>query len=155
MQVRTFSEKDATPVKDLIISILSREYPFDKNVYENTDLSDIRKTYGGKKETFLVIEAGDKIVGTIGIKEDSESTALIRRLFVDPACRRRGYGSLLLEKALRYCANRNYKEVVFRTTGRMIQAINLLRKNHFTERDRIDLGGFTIHTFIKKLSPER
>ena len=152
MQVRTFEKKDSDSVKELILSILTREYPFDKSVYEeNSDLADIGQTYGGERDGFYVLEAVDKILGTVGIKEDSEDTALIRRLFVDPASRRKGYGGLLLDKAIRHCRNKNFKHIVSRTTGRMAQAINLLKKTNFKEVEKIDLGGFQIYKFVLDL----
>ena len=127
MQVRTFESTDGKHVKDLIVSILSKEYPFDKEVYEDeSDLVDIDSAYGGKRDTFLVLESEGKILGTIGIKEDSKSTAMLRRLFVEPSCRRKGYGALLLDKGIRHCKKNNFKHIVFRTTGRMAQAINLM-----------------------------
>ena len=151
MQVRTFRQKDGGDVKDLIVSILTKEYPFDKSVYENSDLSDINRSYGGKRDAFFVLESEGKILGTIGIKEDAKDTALVRRLFVDPACRRRGYGALLLDKAISYCRNNDFAHIVFRTTGRMVQAVNLLKKTNFKEVERIDLGGFQIYKFILDL----
>ena len=148
MQVRTFEPKDGNSVKDLIVSILTKEYPFDKSVYENSDIVDISQAYGGKRDAFFVIESEGKILGVVGIKEDSRDTVLIRRLFVDPACRRRGYGELLLDKAVRHTRDKNFKNIVFRTTGRMVQAINLLKKRGFKEVEKIDLGGFQIYKFI-------
>jgi len=151
MQVRTFEHKDNREVKDLIVSILSTEYPFDKSVYEDSDLSDIGDTYGGGRDAFFVLESEGKILGTIGVKEDSEDTALLRRLFVDPTCRRKGYGALLLEKGIRHCKKNSFKHIAFRTTGRMAQAINLLRKTSFREVEKIDLGGFQIYKFVLDL----
>ena len=148
MQVRTFEHKDGNDVKALIVSILTTEYPFDKSIYENSDLSDINHAYGGKRDGFFVIESEGKILGTIGIKEDSEDMALVRRLFVDPSCRRKGYGELLLDKAVRHCRKNNFKHIVFRTTGRMIQAINFLKKAKFKEIEKIDLSGFQIYKFV-------
>ena len=151
MQVRTFEHKDSDKVKNLILSILTKEYPFDKSVYENSDISDIAECYNGKRDIFLVVESEGRILATIGIKEDSEDTALIRRLFVDPACRRKGYGALLLDKGIRHCKKNNFKHIVFRTTGRMAQAINLLKKLRFKETEKIDLGGFQIYKFLLEL----
>jgi N-acetylglutamate synthase-like GNAT family acetyltransferase len=151
MQVRTFEKKDENNVKDLIISILTKEYPFDQSVYENSDIADIGKAYSGKRDAFFVIASDSKILGVIGVKEDSKDTALVRRLFVDPACRRRGYGELLLDKAIRHCKSKNFEHIAFRTTGRMAQAINLLKKRGFQEVEKIDLGGFEIFTFILDL----
>ncbi|MEA3305457.1 MAG: GNAT family N-acetyltransferase [Candidatus Omnitrophota bacterium] len=151
MEIRMFENKDADRVKGLIISILSKEYPFDKSAYENSDLSDIGRVYGGKRDVFFVMESAGKIVGTVGVKEDSKDTALVRRLFINPSYRRRGYGLLLLDKAVRLCKNRNFKHVVFRTTGRMSQAINLLKKMSFKEVEKIDLDDFRIYKFMLDL----
>jgi len=151
MEIKIFEPKDNDGVKDLIISILTKEYPFDKSVYEDSDLCGISQTYGGKRDSFFVIKSEGKILGTVGIKEDSEDTALVRRLFVDPACRRKGYGALLLDRAIQHCRKNNFKHVVFRTTGRMVQAINLLKKTSFKELEKIDLGGFQIYKFMLDL----
>ncbi len=151
MQVRTFEKKDNPSVKNLIISILTKEYPFDESVYEESDLSDIKQVYGGKRDVFLVVESEGQIMGTIGIKEDTKDTAIIRRLFVDPSCRRKGYGALLLDKGIRHCKKNNFKHIAFRTTGRMIQAINLIKKMNFKEAEKIDLGGFQIYKYILDL----
>ena len=151
MQVRTFEHQDNERVKELILSILTQEYPFDKSVYEDSDISDIAKAYGGKRDAFFVVESEEKILGTVGIKEDSEETAIIRRLFVDSASRRKGYGALLLNKAINYCRKNNFKHIAFRTTGRMVQAINLLKKTQFKEVEKIDLDGFEIYKFVLDL----
>ena len=151
MQIRTFENKDGDNVKDLIISILSNEYPFDKKVYENSDLSDIGRVYGGKRDAFFVIEFDGKIVGTVGIKEDSENIALIRRLFVNPSYRGKGCGLLLLDKAIRSCKDFNFRCIAFRTTGRMVQAINLLKKMNFKEVEKVDLDNLQIYKFVLDL----
>ncbi len=151
MQVRTFEVKDSDRVKNLIISVLTKEYPFDKSVYENSDLADISNSYGGKRDGFFVVESEGNILATIGIKEDSEDTALVRRLFVDPSCRRKGYGALLLDKGIRLCRKNDFKHIAFRTTGRMVQAINLLKKMNFKEVEKIDMGGFQIYKFVLDL----
>ena len=151
MQIRMFENKDAGSVKDLIISILSNEYPFDKSAYENSDISNIGQVYGGKRDAFFVIESDGKIAGTIGIKEDSEDTALIRRLFVTPSCRRKGYGLLLLDRAIRSCKDFNFKRIAFRTTWRMVQAINLLKKTNFKEVEKVDVEDLQIYKFVLDL----
>ena len=154
MQVRKFKKRDDRYVKDLIISILTKEYPFDKSVYEDSDVSGIEGAYSGKREVFFVLESDGKILGTIGIKEESPETALIRRLFVDRSCRRKGYGALLMDKAIIHCKRNSFKNIVFRTTGRMIQAINLVKKMNFEEKEKIDLGGFQIYKFFLDLKTD-
>lgn len=143
--LRQFNSKDAKGVKELILTILSSEYPFERSAYSDSDLDKIAHTYGGERETFFVVEEGSDIVGTAGIKEESGSEALLRRLFVDIKRRGRGYGSELLNKAIDFCKKKGYKRIYFRCTGRMANAMKLCLKNGFTEVEKLELGGFNIH----------
>jgi len=153
MEIRKFIENDGAKVKELILSILEKEYPFDRKAYSDTDLENIPATYGGSRDTFFVIEKENHIVATAGIKEDSREVALLRRVFVNPGERRKGYGSQLLGKAVAFCEENGYKEMVFRATSKMVQAIELCKKSGFKETEKIDLGGFFIHKFVLNLNP--
>ena len=143
--LRTFKKEDADGVKNLILNILAREYPFAKSAYSDSDLHTIAETYGGKRDSFFVIEEGGEIVGTVGIKEESHTEALLRRLFVDIKHRKKGYGSALLKKAIEFCKEKGYKKMYFRCTDRMSDAMNLCSKNGFKETEKLEVGGFKIH----------
>jgi len=149
--LRIFTKNDAPMVKELILSILSKEYPFDKKAYSDSDLDKIGEIYGGEKESFMVIEEDGKIVGTAGIKEDSPGGALLRRLFVDVKCRRKGYGSELLTKAIGFCKDKGYKKINFRCTDRMSDAMRLCMKAGFKETESLEISGFHIHNLELKI----
>ena len=143
--LRPFMAKDTEGVKALILTILSKEYPFDKSAYSDTDLNRIADTYGARRETFFVVEDGGEIAGTVGVKEESPSDALLRRLFVDVKHRGRGYGSALIDKAIDFCKHNGYSRIYFRCTGRMSNAMKLCLKKGFKEVEKLEVGGFTIH----------
>lgn len=143
--LRIFKKEDAEGVKSLILNILSKEYPFDKSVYSDSDLSKINETYGGKRDAFFVVEEGGQIVGTVGVKDESPSEALLRRLFVDPKCRKKGFGSGLLDKAIDFCKAKGYKKMRFRCTDRMSEAMRLCMNKGFRETKKLEIGGFRIH----------
>ncbi len=149
--IRRFEAKDASGAKDLILSVLTKEYPFDKSVYSDSDLDRIGEVYGGKKDFFLVSDDNGAVVGTVGIKEDDADSALLRRLFVSPGHRRHGIGSALLDEALLFCRKEGYKRVIFRCTDRMREAIGLCEKKGFREIESIDMGGFRIHRLMLTL----
>jgi GNAT superfamily N-acetyltransferase len=151
--LRVFSKADASGVKDLILSILTKEYPFDKNAYSDSDLARIDEVYGGEKESFMVIEDGGDIVGTVGIKEDSKESALLRRLFVDLKHRKLGYGTELLNRAIEFCKEKGYKSIAFRCTDRMKDAMNLCIGKGFKEIEALDVAGFKIHNLELKITP--
>jgi putative acetyltransferase len=143
--LRRFETRDAKGVKDLILTILTREYPFDRSAYSDSDLDRIDETYSGPKDAFLVVEDGADIVGTVGIKEDSNEDALLRRLFVDPRHRKKGYGSKLLDSAVNFAREKGYKRIFFRCTDRMAAAMKLCISKGFKEKDCLEVSGFRIH----------
>lgn len=143
--LRAFKREDTKGVKDLILSILIKEYPFDKSAYSDSDLDRIDEVYGGEKDSFFVIEDSGDVVGTVGIKEETEDDALLRRLFVDLKHRRHGYGAELLQKAIGFCKESGYKRIYFRCTDRMGDAMRLCIKKGFKETEVLEVGGFKIH----------
>lgn len=143
--LRPFRGDDAGSVKELILEILEREYPFDRAAYSDSDLDRIAEVYSGDRNSFLVVEENKKIVGTVGVKEDSRDDALLRRLFVDPGHRKRGYGSELVKRAIEFCRSKKYKRVFFRCTDRMSDAMKLCIKNGFKETEALPVAGFRIH----------
>ncbi len=152
MQVRVFKKEDSDAVKDLILDILTKEYPFDKSAYSDSDLFNLSDTYSGPRENFFVLEENGDIVGTVGVKEDSEDVALLRRLFVESKYRGKGYGALLMAEATKFCKEKSYESLVFRTTNRMKQAIELCKKKGFEKEEELDLQGFQIYKYVLKLT---
>ena len=145
MIIRSFEPKDSVAVKALISSIMKKEYPAEERAYQYGDLDDIPTAYGKLREKFLVAEESSNIIGTAGIKEDSSSTALLRRLFVHPSHRGRGIGLMLVDTAIDFCKMNDYKRVVFRATSNMKQATNLLTlKKGFIEEERHIFDGVEI-----------
>ena len=147
MQIREYRTDDSADVKELILSVLKKEYPFDQSAYNDTDINNITETYSGAGNVFFVIEEDEKIVGTIGVKKDSAHIALIRRFFVNEVFRKRGFGSALVKNAIEFCKNNKYSEINFRATDRMRQAISLCKKMNFKEKEDLEVSGFHIHIF--------
>ena len=148
MQIRPIQSKDEKQVKELISGILSKEFRYGHEAYPYGDLDSISKVYGGKREQFFVMDDGGNIAGTVGVKEESKKTAIIRRLFVDPSCRKKGYGGLLLDRALSFCREEGYHESVFHAATTMKSAIDLCRSRGFKEKEKIASGGIDITKFF-------
>jgi len=149
--LRQFEKEDAAGVKGLILSILAKEYPFDKSAYSDSDLDRIGEVYGGERESFFVIDEEGQIVGTAGIKEEAKDDALLRRLFVDANHRKHGYGTELLNKAVTFCKEKGYKRINFRCTDRMADAMKLCTKQGFKETENLEISGFKIHKWELEL----
>ncbi|MCM8761508.1 MAG: GNAT family N-acetyltransferase, partial [Candidatus Omnitrophica bacterium] len=123
----------------------------DKSSYSDSHLDRIGEKYGGSKDAFFGVEEDGAIVGTVGVKQETDEDALLRRLFVDPKHRRCGYGQALLETAVDFCRKNGYKRMFFRCTDRMSDAMKLCAKKGFKETESLSVSGFNIHKLELKL----
>lgn len=140
--IRRSMKDDDTAVVDLINSIMDREFHDAKHAYPTEDVECIEKAYGGIGEAFFVAvdNKTQKVVGTVAIKKEDGRVALLRRLFVAPTHRNLKIGKRLIDRALEFCREVGYEEVVFKTTSKMSGAIDLCRKNGFVQRAHLVLG---------------
>lgn len=140
--IRRSIKDDEASVVDLINGIMDSEFHDAKHAYPIEDVECIEKAYGGIGEAFFVAldNQSHKVVGTVAIKKESGRVALLRRLFVAPTHRNLKIGKRLIDRALEFCREVGYEEVVFKTTSRMSGAIDLCRKNGFAQRAHIVLG---------------
>jgi len=151
MPIRKFQEKDAGSVKELVNSILYKEFPLSSKAYQIDDIDSIAKAYNGARDIFYVLEEDNKIIGTAGVKEDTKQAALLRRVYVHPSCRGKGYGSVLLNSAIDFCRENGYRNIIFRSTSQMKDAINMCVKKGFCEEERLNLGDIQVIKFVLKL----
>lgn len=145
--IRRFSAGDEAGVKGLITEIMSGEFGADQAAYPTDDIEHIDHTYGKLGEAFFVAVDGDDVIGTVGIKKEDDRIALMRRLFVAPAYRNQQLGLKLIDRALQFCEEMGYQEVIFRTTSNMKRAIDICKKRGFVQRARIQLGPLELFKF--------
>ena len=149
--IRTVKNSDVPKVLKLIKTILESEFGKEAAVYPQIDLYDLETSYGGDRDCFLIAEHDGQIIGTVAIKEEDEKVAFLRRVFVDPKYRGKGYGLKLIDKAIEFCKKKNYRHISFRGTSRMALALNLCRKKGFQEVDRMPMENFEIIRYSLRL----
>lgn len=138
--IRKVRPEDGDAVRKLINGIMDEEFAEVRSQYAYQDLDDPTTRYGGPRDTFFVAEKDGLIIGTVAIKEDSDDTALLRRVFVRKEDRGHGYGEQLLSKAVEFCFENKYKNIIFRGTAKMQRALKLCLRNGFEQADVADLA---------------
>lgn len=144
LTIRKCQSGDVKAVRELVTSVLNEEFPKEAQAYPTNDLNDILDSYGKLGEAFFVATIGDQVVGTVGIKREDERVALLRRLFVAQDCRRKKVGVQLLERAIDFCREVGYDEVIIKTTSTMDRAVQLCEKRGFIPRARLSLGSLEL-----------
>lgn len=118
------------------------------------DIDDIESAYmnspGGH---FWVAEARaqtpGEVVGMIGVQHHEDDCGEIRRLRVRTDWRRRGIGSALIEKALKFCQEHGYLKITLDTYVEREPAIKLFEKFHFRHhRTRVVGGKEILHFYL-------
>lgn len=155
VQIRRFVIEDKEAIKKLISAIMDAEFSEDKPVFTIGDLENLENHYGGLGEAFFVAENGRKIVGTAAVKREDDRIAIIRRIFVSPEYRNKHIGIKLLERAIEFCKEVGYRELVFRTTSRMTGAIALVKKQGFQSRARVPMGHVELLKFTLSLDSKK
>ena len=92
--------------------------------------------------------------GSVAIVPIDESTGRLRFMLIDPAFRGCGLGKYLLQTALDYCRQKDYRRVSLSTTANCVFAQQLYRKNGFAPFKVIhgtEWGGSTDEWWEKEL----
>lgn len=147
IEIQKCDQSHARAAHLLIERILKQEFPSESQAYPTQDLEDILQSYGSLGEAFFVAVDGERVVGTVGIKREDDRTAFLRRLFVSSDYRGKRIGEKLLERAIQFCKEVGYDEIVFKTTSTMERAIQLCKKKGFGQKAHIDLGPIQLLKF--------
>lgn len=97
------------------------------------DIDDIEMAYmrPAGNHMFVAEMAGGQVVGMIGVQRNDPGIGEIRRLRVAQQHRRRGVGSSLLERALKFCEDHQYLKITLDTFIDREPAIKLFEKFRF------------------------
>jgi len=144
MEIRPFKDNEQEKIKNFIVWILEKEFSIKSNEHSEQDLDDLKKNYHQPGCTMLIAEKEGQLIGTVAIKNENKETALLRRLFIHPAFRRKGFGLVLLSRAIDFCHLNGYKKIIFRASSNMASAISLCLKHGFKEDERAILDNSEI-----------
>ncbi|OGW82171.1 MAG: hypothetical protein A3G33_10620 [Omnitrophica bacterium RIFCSPLOWO2_12_FULL_44_17] len=151
IKIQKCEKQHVESVRSLIEGVLSKEFPAEHQAYPPNDLMDILDSYGKLGEAFFVALDHGTVVGTVGIKKDDDRTALLRRLFVLPEYRGKKLGEKLVERAIDFCHEVGYDELIFKTTSTMKNANRLCEHVGFLMRARLDLGPIQLMKYMLNL----
>lgn len=90
-----------------------------------------------------ILECNGVPAGSIAIARVDETTAQLRFFMLEPEMRRRGYGNLLMERALDFCREKGYEKVFLLTITAQVIARHIYETHGFHKvlsRDKSEWG---------------
>lgn len=120
------------------------DYTFEGYVAES--LARFALRFDARRDCMWIAELGGQIVGSVGIVGESDSEAQLRWFLVHPTQRGRGLGRILLNKAIRFCCDHEFKSVFLWTVNDLKAAAHLYQLAGFrkTEEKTHQVWGKTL-----------
>lgn len=128
--------------------LYAREYGWDYTfeAYVAESLARFALCLDARRDRMWIAQLDGQIVGSVGIVGDSNSEAQLRWFLVHPTQRGHGLGRILLNKAIRFCRDREFKSVFLWTVSDLKAAAHLYQLAGFrkTEEKRHQVWGKTL-----------
>ncbi len=101
------------------------------------DIADVDSHYM-KNGCFWCLQDNDDVIGTIAIRmlDNVNGVVELKRMFVLPEYQGNGYGRMLLEYAVSYAQEKNYRKMCLDTRKQFSAAQHLYRSVGFKETDK-------------------
>jgi len=124
--IRTFQKKDMLYIIHTHYQIYNKEYGYDLTFRDFiTESVDGFIKRSDPKENIWILEIDGHPRGSISIKKVNENVAQLGLFLVEPEYRGSGYGKKLIEKAISFCQENNYKTIILWTNDQLQLARHL------------------------------
>jgi GNAT superfamily N-acetyltransferase len=140
MQIRQFEGTDQAQVRELFVVVNRQMAPtglreaFEAYIDQalSEEICRIPEYYAERSGGFWVAVEAGRLLGTFGLEQAGSDAMELRRMYVDPAVRRRGIASAMLECAEAECRRRGVERLVLSTSELQREAIALYEKFGFS-----------------------
>ena len=153
LKIRAATNADATEVRTLVFRVLA-EYGLEPDPETtDADLKDIEASYIKAGGMFEVIEDGEgRLLATIGLFRIDEKTCELRKMYFAREIRGRGFGKLMLERAVNHARTLGFKRIVLETASVLEEAIRLYTRFGFRPASRHHLAPRADRAYFLDLS---
>jgi ribosomal protein S18 acetylase RimI-like enzyme len=113
--------------------LYAREYGLDRTFegYVAQRFGEFVARYDERQDLIALAELDGRIVGSIVIDAQPDERAMLRYFLVHPDARGRGLGHQLMDRALAFCSEHNFKSVFLWTITELKAAAHLYRQAGF------------------------
>lgn len=134
LEVRTYKPEDIEFIIKRHRQLYEDEYEFSSEFgdYVEKYVMEFDKYHDEIRENIWIAEVSGKPVGVIAIVKVDEFTAQLRWFLIEPEMRSKGLGHRLLQLAIDFCKEKNYKNVLLWTVDKLVTARHLYSSYGFT-----------------------
>lgn len=128
---RKFTPEDAQAFKDLNIEWLSTYFVVE--AIDELVLGQPQKEIINRGGYIFMAEENEKVIGTFAFLKKSDRVYEFSKMAIDPTQRGKGYGTSMLQFALRYAEQHHWEKIVLYSSTKLKNALHIYRKFGFIE----------------------
>ena len=150
IQISEYHEAHRQEIIEMVLNIQREEFGLPITIHDQPDLEDIAGFFQ-KRGNFWVATEDGGVVGTIGLFDIGDGSAVLRKMFVKAAYRGKGVAKDLLGVLLNWASRNGFRSVYLGTTPKYLAAHRFYEKNQFAEISRDELpANFPVMEVDKK-----
>ena len=134
LYIRQFTQDDIAFVIAHQIELYETEYGFTTDSWKQyvaNAVYDFQDRFDAAKDSMYILDYNGKPSGCIAVTHAEEDTAQLRFFFVDAAIRGMGIGKRLMELALAFCKEKQYRHIFLLTCSKLTAARRLYQQYGF------------------------
>ena len=148
--IRPYAAGDASYVSYLQMKFYTQSYGF-KDIFEHYLLASLAEfVLSDTSSQLWVALDGDTIVGSIAIVKTEKSTAQLRWFVFDPQYQGKGIGKKLMDTAMLFCREQEYRHVFLWTIQILDAARHLYEKYGFLQTETKPNTEWTGETLLEE-----
>lgn len=128
--IRKYRKEDEQEVIKLVTEVLA-EFGWKPHRKYDPDLYNLNDFYNKPGSQFFILEHKGRVIGTIGVENQGNKIAEIRKYFIRKSYRGKGFGSRIINHALNYCKKNKFKTIKILTDSTLKNAIIVYLKRNF------------------------
>ena len=129
--IRQYQPSDKKEVFDLHVRALKNEDAYLYTGKWEKDFEDIEGIYLNNRGEFIVGLIDNTIIAMGGLRKKTDDIVELRRMRVDPALQRKGYGQILLDVLEKRAKELGYMIIELDTSIRQVSAQRFYEKNGY------------------------
>ena len=138
-EARTIKNISQGEVVTFICHILSRECGMHVKRQLEASVSQFFERFDTKTHLFNAYYRNNILCGLLGVDRRSDTTAVLKWIFVAAEARNKGLGSWLIDTAIAFAQQVGYKRLILCTATQMEAAHYLYRKKGFVFKENVTL----------------
>jgi putative acetyltransferase len=134
-EIREYKNEDHSRLIEMISMVLA-EYKMSLDFTgPDKDLHDLQNIYFYNHGAFFIAELDDEIIGSVAVSRIDDEKCELRKLYVLKEHRNRGFGRILLDKAIDFASSNGYGKMELEVSQKHQKAISLYIQTGFIKSE--------------------